>query len=107
MSVTTTPAKTGSGCGRRPVVRKEKVVKVMCICVWIAFGCIRRFGQHYQAPQAIEDEPGPSPLCGQAPETENGLFVQGQSILRLDVKVRQVLDCLHSGDGVGEAVTVR
>ena len=75
--------------------------------IGIAFGCIRRFSQHYQAPQAIEDEPGPSPLCGQAPETENGLFMQGQSVLRLDVKVRHVLDCLHSGDGVGGAVTAR
>ena len=57
------------------MVGEEKVVVVMCVCVWIAFRRIRRLSKHYQTPQAIEDEPGPPPLCGQAPETENGLFV--------------------------------
>ena len=47
----------------------------MGVCFWIAFGRIRRLGKHYQAPQAIEDEAGPPPLCGQALETESGLFV--------------------------------
>ena len=70
------------------MVGEKEVVMVMCVCVWIAFRRIRWLSKHYQAPQAIEDEPGPSPLCGQAPEAENGLFVQGQSILQLDVKVR-------------------
>ena len=68
-------SQAGSECGRRPVVGEENVVVVMCVCVWIALRRIRRLSKHCQTPQTIEDEPGPPPLCSQAPETENGLFV--------------------------------
>ena len=74
--ITTAPAEASSRCGGRPVAGKEEVAVIVSICVWIAFTRIRRLSKHYRAPQAIEDEPSPPPLCGQAPKTETGLFVQ-------------------------------
>ena len=53
---------------------EEEVALVMRVCVWFAFRRVRGLGECYQAPQVIEDEPGPPPLCDQGPETENGPF---------------------------------
>ena len=73
---------TTTSCTRHLLVQvgKEEVELIVCICVWIAFRRIRQLSKHYRAPPAIEDEPSPPPLCGQAPEAENlnlnSLFVQ-------------------------------
>ena len=49
--------------------------EVVGVCVWIGFRRIRRLGERLETPQVTEDEPGPPPLCGQALEANNGLFV--------------------------------
>ena len=44
---------------------------------WLAYSLFdKKAGWISTSETAIEDEPSQPPLCGQAPKTENGLFVQ-------------------------------